>query len=322
MLEAAIEDFARSRPGVGGGPLAGLAELRRRQGRPARRRRCSTAPGLPSGAALPRADGARPRRRARGRRAAPSGCCGRCPSTAGCRARRRSSCSSARGPRRGDLDGAGGGARPSCASWPSRRAPAPLQACADAPRAVAPRRGDTTGRAAARGRGRRLQRGGAPYEAAQARLELAAAPRARSAARGRRRRASRAAARKRAARARRRRGRAAAARADAARARGAGLLAEGLTNRQLAERLVVSEHTVHRHVTNILRKLDLPSRAAAAALARPLGPIARSGDTAPRARWPVRAKTARGRRGRTRRRRNPDEHRLGARGLPPLRHQA
>ena len=45
------------------------------------------------------------------------------------------------------------------------------------------------------------------------------------------------------------------------------LLARGLTNRQLAERLVVSEHTVHRHVTNILRKLDAPSRAAAAAIA-------------------------------------------------------
>ena len=44
-----------------------------------------------------------------------------------------------------------------------------------------------------------------------------------------------------------------------------GLLAEGLTNRQIAERLVVSEHTVHRHVTNMLRKLDLPSRTAAAA---------------------------------------------------------
>lgn len=44
-----------------------------------------------------------------------------------------------------------------------------------------------------------------------------------------------------------------------------GLLVEGLTNRQIAERLVVSEHTVHRHVTNILRKLDLPSRTAAAA---------------------------------------------------------
>lgn len=43
------------------------------------------------------------------------------------------------------------------------------------------------------------------------------------------------------------------------------LLAEGLTNRQIAERLVVSEHTVHRHVTNILRKLDVPSRTAAAA---------------------------------------------------------
>ncbi len=45
------------------------------------------------------------------------------------------------------------------------------------------------------------------------------------------------------------------------------LIAEGLTNRQIAARLVVSEHTVHRHVTNILRKLDLPSRAAAAAYA-------------------------------------------------------
>lgn len=43
------------------------------------------------------------------------------------------------------------------------------------------------------------------------------------------------------------------------------LLAEGLTNRQIAQRLVVSEHTVHRHVTSILRKLSLPSRTAAAA---------------------------------------------------------
>ena len=45
------------------------------------------------------------------------------------------------------------------------------------------------------------------------------------------------------------------------------LIADGLTNRQIAERLVVSEHTVHRHVTNLLRKLDLPSRTAAAAYA-------------------------------------------------------
>jgi LuxR family transcriptional regulator, maltose regulon positive regulatory protein len=49
------------------------------------------------------------------------------------------------------------------------------------------------------------------------------------------------------------------------------LVAEGLTNRQIAERLVVSEHTVHRHVTNLLRKLDLPSRTAAAARAARLG---------------------------------------------------
>ena len=45
------------------------------------------------------------------------------------------------------------------------------------------------------------------------------------------------------------------------------LLAEGLTNRGIAERLVVSEHTVHRHVTSILRKLDLPTRTAAAVVA-------------------------------------------------------
>ena len=48
-------------------------------------------------------------------------------------------------------------------------------------------------------------------------------------------------------------------------------LTRGLTNRQIAERLVVSEHTVHRHVTNLLRKLELPSRTAAAALAVRLG---------------------------------------------------
>lgn len=49
------------------------------------------------------------------------------------------------------------------------------------------------------------------------------------------------------------------------------LVTEGLTNRQIAERLVVSEHTVHRHVTNMLRKLGLPSRTAAAALAARIG---------------------------------------------------
>jgi DNA-binding NarL/FixJ family response regulator len=45
------------------------------------------------------------------------------------------------------------------------------------------------------------------------------------------------------------------------------LVAEGLTNRNVADRLVLSEHTVNRHVANILRKLGLTSRTAAASLA-------------------------------------------------------
>ena len=42
------------------------------------------------------------------------------------------------------------------------------------------------------------------------------------------------------------------------------LVAQGLSNPEIAQRLILSEHTVHRHLANILRKLDLSSRAAAA----------------------------------------------------------
>jgi DNA-binding CsgD family transcriptional regulator len=46
-----------------------------------------------------------------------------------------------------------------------------------------------------------------------------------------------------------------------------GLVAEGLSDRAIAERLVLSPHTVHRHVSNILAKLGENSRTAAVARA-------------------------------------------------------
>jgi DNA-binding NarL/FixJ family response regulator len=43
-----------------------------------------------------------------------------------------------------------------------------------------------------------------------------------------------------------------------------GLLAEGWTNQEIGSRLTVSGKTVGVHIGNILTKLDVPSRAAAA----------------------------------------------------------
>jgi len=51
------------------------------------------------------------------------------------------------------------------------------------------------------------------------------------------------------------------------------LVARGLSDREIAQQLVLSEHTVHRHVANIRHKLGRGSRAAAVAEAARLGLI-------------------------------------------------
>ena len=49
------------------------------------------------------------------------------------------------------------------------------------------------------------------------------------------------------------------------------LISTGLNNQAIAERLFISEHTVHRHVANTLAKLNVSSRSAAVAQAGRLG---------------------------------------------------
>jgi DNA-binding NarL/FixJ family response regulator len=50
-----------------------------------------------------------------------------------------------------------------------------------------------------------------------------------------------------------------------------GLVAQGLANREIAQRLFLSEKTVARHVSAILRKLDVRTRAQASPQAVRLG---------------------------------------------------
>jgi len=52
------------------------------------------------------------------------------------------------------------------------------------------------------------------------------------------------------------------------------LVAEGLSNDSIANRLFVSDHTIHRHLANILTKLEVSTRAAAVAQATRRGLIA------------------------------------------------
>ena len=277
-LQGSIEDFARSRPAMVGGPLVGLAELRGRQGRADEATALLDRAG-PSGAALRcRAGLALDRGDARRavellerslRQAPPGRRLERAPAL-GLLARARV--------HRGELDEA----REALASLREIEAHVgteALRAAADvAAGLLAAAEGEHEhARRLLEDAVDRFERSGAPFEAADARIELAASLTALG--RGGVARAEATAALRsllelgagpaaeRARRVVRPGGRAGPGTVTPREREVLALLAEGLTNRQIAQRLVVSEHTVHRHVTNILRKLDLPSRTAAAAYA-------------------------------------------------------
>jgi LuxR family transcriptional regulator, maltose regulon positive regulatory protein len=279
VLEAAADDYARSRPAMAAGPLAGLAELRRRQGRQAE------AAGL-----LERAGASRAAQLVRARMALDDGntleavellerLLRQVPE------RRRVD----RAPAlellvhsriaHGNLAGAAA-ALEELRDAARLVGTAPLRACADLAEGVllAARGEHGSARPLLEDAADGFATSGAPFDEARARVELAAnllelerhetAEREAAAALERFRELG---AETEAERARRL---LAATTAEGPPAEVTPrerdvlrLLAEGLTNRQIAERLVVSEHTVHRHVTNILRKLDLPSRTAAATYA-------------------------------------------------------
>jgi ATP/maltotriose-dependent transcriptional regulator MalT len=266
LLEAAHEDFSRSRPAWTGGPLVELAELRRRQGRVAETERLLAEAGPSPAALLCHARVLLDRGDLRG------------AAERGQRVLRRTPPGS---PRRVDALELVLGARLALGdlAGAKRAAEALREVAAEAGTRYLQATADLAGGrlAAARARHSRAQalledaadafaEAGTPYEEARARSELATVLQACGRAADARREASAA--------------RAALTRLGAREPAGMpdppadvtprerevlALLAEGLTNREIASRLVVSEHTVHRHVTNILRKLGLSSRAAAAA---------------------------------------------------------
>jgi DNA-binding NarL/FixJ family response regulator len=56
------------------------------------------------------------------------------------------------------------------------------------------------------------------------------------------------------------------------------LVAQGMTNRQIAAELVISENTVRNHLSHILDKLDLSRRSQVAAYAARHGLLRQQGD--------------------------------------------
>jgi RNA polymerase sigma factor (sigma-70 family) len=287
LLEASIEDFSRSRPAMVGGPLVGLAELRRRQGR------VEEAVCL-----LDRAGAVQAAQLCRARLALDRGESARAVELAERFLRQV--------PADRKLDRAPGLellARARTARGELEQVASALQALRELERVVGTQalRGSVElGEgllAAASGdheRARRMledaidhfERGGGPFEAALSRIELATTLHALGRVADAEREGAAAAKQLRELGAEHEAARAQRLLSGAIRSSDAAsalreltprerevlrLVTEGLTNRQIAGRLVVSEHTVHRHVTNLLRKLDLPSRTAAAALAARLG---------------------------------------------------
>jgi LuxR family maltose regulon positive regulatory protein len=290
-LAAAIDEFSRSRPVWAGGPLLGLAELRRRQGRPAEAAELLEQAGPQPGAQICRARLALDRGETlravellqRLLRQTPE------PRKLD-RAPALELLIHAR-VARGELEEAAS-ALSGLREVERLVGTAPLRACADLAEGMleGARGNHDRARTLLEDAVDRFQRSGAPFEAAQATVELATSLLALGRTEAAEREAAVALERflelgADATRAQRLLDAAAAARTARSllpevtvrELQVLRLLAEGLTNRQIAQQLVVSEHTVHRHVTNILRKLGLPSRTAAAARAVSAGLLQRGG---------------------------------------------